>query len=67
MCSALGLSYLSRRTYPDTTVETVEACVGLTGFGHVHKPSLQLLKQSVNVTELLKSPARNTKAKYELY
>ena len=57
-------SYLSRRTYPDTTVETVEACVGLTGFGHVQKLSLQLLKQSVNVSKLLKSPVQKQSTSY---
>ena len=35
MCSAPKNSYLSRRTYPDTRAELVEARVGLTSFGHV--------------------------------
>ena len=35
MCSAPQNSYLSRRTYTDTSVELVEARAGLTSFGHV--------------------------------
>ena len=35
MSSAMGNSYLSRRTYPDTSVELVEDCVALTGYEHV--------------------------------
>ena len=35
MCSAPKISYLSRRTYSDTSAELVEARVGLTNFGQV--------------------------------
>ena len=35
MCSAPKNSYLSGRTYSDTSAELVEARVGLTSFGHV--------------------------------
>ena len=35
MCLAPKNSYLSRRTYSDTSADLVEARVGLTSFGHV--------------------------------
>ena len=43
MTSAPGNSYLSRRTYPDTSVELVVAHVFLTSFTHVENYLLQLL------------------------
>ena len=41
--------------YADTTVELVEARVGLTSFGHV-QTFYYNSEQPVNVSELLKSP-----------
>ena len=63
MCSAPKNSYwyLSRRIYSDTSAELVEARVDLNTFKTVNTTS----EQPVNVSELLKSPARNTKANYE--
>ena len=58
MCSAPKNSYLSHRKYSDTSAELVEVRVGLTSFTTTPE-------QPVNVTELLNSPARNTKANYE--
>ena len=60
MCSAQRNSYLSRRTYSDTSAELVEARVGLTSFEQF-KTVTTSPEQLVNVSELLKSPARNTK------
>ena len=57
-------SYLSCRTYSDTTAELVKACVGLTSL-NTFKTVTTTLEQPVNVSELLKSPARNTEANYE--
>ena len=61
MCSAPKNSYLSRRTYSDTSAELVEARVGLTSFD-TFKTGATTPEQPVNVSELLKRPARYTKA-----
>ena len=60
MRSAPTNSYLSLRTYSDTSAELVEAGVGLTSLEQF-KTVTTTPEQPVNVTELLKSPARNTK------
>ena len=59
MCSDPKNLYLSRRTYSDTLEELVKARVGL------FKTVTTTPEQPVNVSELLKSPARNTQANYE--
>ena len=61
MCSAPKYSYLSRRIYSDTSAALIEARVSLTSNCYCCYYS----EQPVNVSELLKSPARNTKANYE--
>ena len=61
MCSAPENSFLSRRTYSDTSAELVEVRVGLTSF----KTVTATPEQPVNVSELLKSTAGNTKANYQ--
>ena len=63
-CSAPKNSYLSSRTYSDTSAELVEARVGLISFEQFKTVS-KTHEQPVNVSELLKSPARITKANYE--
>ena len=68
MWSAPKNSYLSPRTYSGISAELVEARVDLTSFEHVlnrFKTVTTIPEQPVNVSELLKSPARNTKANYE--
>ena len=68
MRSAPKNSYLCHGTFSDTPEELVEARVGLTNFEYVlntFKTVTTTPEQPVNVSELLKSPARNTKENYE--
>ena len=63
MCSEPKNSYLSRRTYySDTSAGLVKARGGVLD---MFKSFTTTSEQPVNVSELLRSPAPNTKSNYE--